>query len=190
MVATIARLPKWHCPSSYRTHAWGIEQRHQPYTLPQTNDGDGAYIHAHSDIFFFSFPYPTLHLWLFATHPLAPHPLPSSDNAQKTFFGGFLADIGWSDYGYYGYDMSGATPTIDQLASEGVKLNCVYGGIGCSPGRSQFLTGRYAIRHGIQKGGLNNKQAKGIPVNNTLIAAALSSVGKFSIIVDVIYFFS
>jgi len=86
-------------------------------------------------------------------------------------------DIGWSDYGYYGYDMSGATPTIDQLASEGVKLNCVYGGIGCSPGRSQFLTGRYAIRHGIQKGGLNNKQAKGIPVNNTLIAAALSSVG-------------
>lgn len=109
---------------------------------------------------------------------------------KKTFFGGFLADIGWSDYGYYGYDMSGATPTIDQLASEGVKLNCVYGGIGCSPGRSQFLTGRYAIRHGIQKGGLNNKQAKGIPVNNTLIAAALSSVGKFSIIVDVIYFFS
>ena len=37
--------------------------------------------------------------------------------------------------------MNGATPTIDTLAAEGVKLNCVYGGIGCSPGRSQFLTG-------------------------------------------------
>lgn len=58
------------------------------------------------------------------------------------------ADIGWSDFGYFGYDFVGVTPNIDQLASEGIKLNCVYGGVACTPGRSAFLSGRYPIRHG------------------------------------------
>ena len=34
-------------------------------------------------------------------------------------------DIGWSDFGYFGYDLAGATPFIDQMASEGVKLSCL-----------------------------------------------------------------
>ena len=50
-------------------------------------------------------------------------------------------DIGWSDFGYFGFDLYGATPTIDTLASQGVKLACVYGQTACTPGRAAFLTG-------------------------------------------------
>jgi hypothetical protein len=50
-------------------------------------------------------------------------------------------DIGWSDFGYFGMDLYGATPMIDTLATQGVRLNCVYGQTACTPGRAAFLTG-------------------------------------------------
>lgn len=90
----------------------------------------------------------------------------------------FLADdIGWSDFGFHGYDLDGATPTIDQLASEGVKLYAVYGGIACTPGRAAFLSGRYPMRFGLQKGAINAAQLKGIPVNESLISDEMQKAG-------------
>lgn len=90
----------------------------------------------------------------------------------------FLADdIGWSDFGYHGYDLVGATPTIDTMASEGVKLYSVYGQTGCSPGRAAFLAGRYPLRFGMQNGAINVQQRKGIPLNESLISNEMKKAG-------------
>ena len=32
-------------------------------------------------------------------------------------------DIGFTDMGYFGYDLSGTTPIMDQLAGEGIKFS-------------------------------------------------------------------
>jgi len=96
----------------------------------------------------------------------------------------FLADdIGWSDFGYFGYDMAGGTPTIDTLASEGVKLYAVYGGTSCSPGRASFLSGRYPMRFGMQGGAIGTQQKKGIFVNESLISNEMKSVGYHTLAV-------
>lgn len=35
-------------------------------------------------------------------------------------------DIGFTDMGYFGYDLAGTTPIMDQLASEGIKYSNWY----------------------------------------------------------------
>eukprot|EP00041_Stephanoeca_diplocostata_P002344 m.25893 g.25893 ORF g.25893 m.25893 type:complete len:553 (-) comp13226_c0_seq8:1291-2949(-) len=94
----------------------------------------------------------------------------------------FLADdIGWSDFGYFGYDLKvdnySATPTIDYLAEQGVKLACVYGGTACTPGRAAFLTGRYPMRTGLQGGAIKATQKKGIFMNMSLVSDEMKQAG-------------
>ena len=48
------------------------------------------------------------------------------------------------DAGYHGSDI--ATPNLDALASEGVKLENYYVQPSCTPSRSQLLTGLYQVR--------------------------------------------
>ena len=61
----------------------------------------------------------------------------------------FLADdLGYQDVGCY--DGPVATPAIDQLAREGVRLTDFYSGSAvCSPSRATLLTGRHHIRTGV-----------------------------------------
>lgn len=49
-------------------------------------------------------------------------------------------DQGYRDVGYHGSEIK--TPTLDKLASEGVKLENYYVQPICTPSRSQFMTGR------------------------------------------------
>lgn len=49
-------------------------------------------------------------------------------------------DQGYGDVGYHGSDIH--TPVLDQLATEGVKLENYYVQPICSPSRSQLMTGR------------------------------------------------
>ena len=86
-------------------------------------------------------------------------------------------EFGYTDMGYHGLDLDGASPNIDLLVQQGIKLNYVYGGVACTPGRAMALTGRYAMRMGLQKGAIGTQQAKGIPVNNSLISNELKKVG-------------
>jgi arylsulfatase A-like enzyme len=79
-------------------------------------------------------------------------------------------DYGWNDVGYHtnqsaagylntanpdGHPVSSKTagvmrtPTIDQLASEGIKLESYYVQPLCSPTRATIMTGRYVQHHGI-----------------------------------------
>ena len=50
-------------------------------------------------------------------------------------------DLGNADLGYRGHQI--ATPNIDKLATEGVRLEDFYGMPVCTPSRAQLMTGRY-----------------------------------------------
>lgn len=55
-------------------------------------------------------------------------------------------DLGWGDLGCYG-NTDFATPALDQLASEGVRLTHAYANsCVCSPTRTALITGRYQYR--------------------------------------------
>ena len=61
----------------------------------------------------------------------------------------FADDLGYGDLGVYGHPLI-KTPRLDKLASEGLKLTSFYASAPvCSASRYSLLTGRYAIRAGI-----------------------------------------
>ncbi|RLA19906.1 MAG: arylsulfatase, partial [Gammaproteobacteria bacterium] len=60
-------------------------------------------------------------------------------------------DMGWGDPGAYGGGeaVGAATPNIDRLAREGLKLTSTYSQPLCTPTRATLLTGRLPVRHGL-----------------------------------------
>src|SRR6476469_4990439 len=62
-------------------------------------------------------------------------------------------DMGFSDIGCYGSEIP--TPTLDRLASEGVKFTQFYNTARCSPTRAALLTGLYPHQAGM--GWLDNR---------------------------------
>lgn len=56
-------------------------------------------------------------------------------------------DMGWSDIGPYGGEIQ--TPTLDRLASEGIRFTRAYNTAKCNPSRTCLLTGVYAQQAGI-----------------------------------------
>ena len=62
-------------------------------------------------------------------------------------------NLGWGELGCYGGgELRGAaTPRLDQLASEGMRLLNYNVETQCTPSRSAFMTGRYAVRSGTSK---------------------------------------
>ena len=65
-------------------------------------------------------------------------------------------DVGYGDLGCFG-NTTLATPNIDKIADEGVKLtqHLATSGV-CTPSRSSFLTSRYAVRLGKNRCDLLN----------------------------------
>ena len=62
----------------------------------------------------------------------------------------FMDNFGYGELGVYGGGITrgGATPRIDTLASEGLRLTNFNVEVQCTPSRSALMTGRYAIRSG------------------------------------------
>jgi arylsulfatase A-like enzyme len=62
----------------------------------------------------------------------------------------FLDNFGWGEPGFNGGGIirGAATPTLDQLADEGLRLTNFNVEVQCTPSRSAIMTGRYAIRSG------------------------------------------
>ena len=62
----------------------------------------------------------------------------------------FLDNFGWGEPGFNGGGIirGAATPRLDQLASEGLRLTNFNVEVQCTPSRSAIMTGRYAIRSG------------------------------------------
>jgi arylsulfatase A-like enzyme len=69
-----------------------------------------------------------------------------------------LDDVGFSDLGCYGSEI--ATPRIDDLARQGVRLNNFHVSAMCSPTRASLLTGRNAHSVGV---GIIAEWANGMP---------------------------
>ena len=62
----------------------------------------------------------------------------------------FLDNFGWGEPGFNGGGIirGAATPRLDQLADEGLRLTNFNVEVQCTPSRSAIMTGRYAIRSG------------------------------------------
>jgi arylsulfatase A-like enzyme len=62
-------------------------------------------------------------------------------------------DMGWGDPGSYGGGeaIGAATPNMDRLAAEGLRLTSTYAQQTCTPTRSAVLTGRLPVRTGLTR---------------------------------------
>ena len=59
-------------------------------------------------------------------------------------------DIGWANIGVYNQGiMSGRTPNLDRLASEGMRFTDYYAEASCTAGRANFITGEIPLRTGL-----------------------------------------
>ena len=85
-------------------------------------------------------------------------------------------DLGYGDLGAYGHPTM-ATPNLDRMAREGLKLTSFYSGEPtCTPTRAALLTGRYPNRSGLYRV-LFPEDTVGIPESEVTLAEALSGRG-------------
>ncbi|HTU22013.1 MAG TPA: arylsulfatase, partial [Gemmataceae bacterium] len=106
----------------------------------------------------------------------------AADNAEKSgkkpnivFIMG--DDIGWFNIGaYHRGMMSGKTPNLDKLASQGMLFTDYYAEASCTAGRANFITGELPLRTGLTTVGQAGATL-GIPDQAVTIAAALKSMG-------------
>ena len=86
-------------------------------------------------------------------------------------------DVGWFNIGaYHRGIMSGRTPNLDKLASEGMLFTDYYAEASCTAGRANFITGELPIRTGMTTVGQAGSPI-GIPAQAVTIATVLKSMG-------------
>jgi arylsulfatase len=86
-------------------------------------------------------------------------------------------DVGWFNIGAYHQGiMSGKTPNLDKLASEGMRFTDYYAEASCTAGRANFITGELPIRTGMTTVGQAGADV-GLPAQAPTIATALKSMG-------------
>src|SRR5712675_875414 len=86
-------------------------------------------------------------------------------------------DIGWFNLGSYNQGiMLGATPNLDKLATEGMRLTDYYAEASCTAGRANFITGELPIRTGLTTVGQAGSPL-GMPDAAPTIATALKALG-------------
>jgi arylsulfatase len=86
-------------------------------------------------------------------------------------------DIGWFNIGaYHRGIMSGKTPNLDKLASQGMLFTDYYAEASCTAGRASFITGEIPLRTGLTTVGQAGADI-GMPAQACTIATALKSMG-------------
>lgn len=86
-------------------------------------------------------------------------------------------DVGWFNIGAYHQGiMSGKTPNLDKLASQGMRFTDYYAEASCTAGRANFITGELPIRTGLTTVGQAGADV-GIPAEACTLATALKSLG-------------
>jgi arylsulfatase A-like enzyme len=86
-------------------------------------------------------------------------------------------DVGWFNVGAYHQGiMSGKTPNLDRLASEGMRFTDYYAEASCTAGRANFITGELPIRTGLTTVGQAGADV-GIPAQAVTLATALKAQG-------------
>jgi arylsulfatase A-like enzyme len=84
-------------------------------------------------------------------------------------------DLGWKDVGFHGSDIK--TPSIDQLAQTGVRLEQFYAQPMCTPTRAAIMTGRYPLRYGLQTLVIPAGMSYGLPTDEWLLPQMLKEAG-------------
>ncbi len=88
----------------------------------------------------------------------------------------FLSDdMGWAQPGFNG-GTEVATPNMDRIANEGVKLTQFYAQPVCTPTRSALLTGRHAWKTGTARR-IGIRESHGMPTDERTLAEALRGAG-------------
>jgi arylsulfatase A-like enzyme len=86
-------------------------------------------------------------------------------------------DVGWFNIGaYHRGMMSGKTPHLDKLATEGMMFTDYYAEASCTAGRANFITGELPIRTGLTTVGQAGADV-GLPDQACTLATALKSLG-------------
>ncbi len=92
-------------------------------------------------------------LLLAASALLAAAPASAQQKKQPNIIFIMGDDIGWSNIGAYNQGiMSGRTPNLDRLASEGMRFTDYYAEASCTAGRANFITGEIPDPHGHDDG--------------------------------------
>jgi arylsulfatase A-like enzyme len=86
-------------------------------------------------------------------------------------------DVGWFNIGAYHQGiMSGKTPNLDKLASEGMRFTDYYAEASCTAGRANFITGELPIRTGLTTVGQAGANV-GMPDQAVTLATVLKDLG-------------
>src|SRR5207248_1552816 len=86
-------------------------------------------------------------------------------------------DVGWFNIGAYHQGiMSGKTPNLDQLASQGLRFTDYYAEASCTAGRANFITGELPLRTGLTTVGQAGADV-GLPDQAATLATALKAQG-------------
>jgi arylsulfatase A-like enzyme len=86
-------------------------------------------------------------------------------------------DVGWFNIGAYHQGiMSGKTPNLDKLASQGMRFTDYYAEASCTAGRANFVTGEIPLRTGLTTVGQAGADV-GLPAEAVTIATALKEQG-------------
>ncbi|MFZ5721428.1 MAG: sulfatase [Pseudomonadota bacterium] len=82
-------------------------------------------------------------------------------------------DLGYGDLGVQGSSLI-ATPNLDRLARQGVRMTDFYASANvCTPSRAGLLTGRYPIRTGLARDVIRQTDTHGLPPDEVTIAEVL-----------------
>lgn len=95
-------------------------------------------------------------------------------------------DLGWGEPGAYagGEAIGAATPNIDRLAREGLKLTSAYSQPTCTPTRSALVTGRLPVRTGLFRPILAGDKLTANPwESETSIGTILSAAGYYTALI-------
>jgi arylsulfatase A-like enzyme len=86
-------------------------------------------------------------------------------------------DVGWFNIGAYHQGiMSGKTPNLDKLASQGMRFTDYYAEASCTAGRANFITGELPIRTGLTTVGQAGADV-GMPAQAVTLATVLKAQG-------------
>jgi arylsulfatase A-like enzyme len=108
----------------------------------------------------------------FAGGALLPHTVRAASNRKPNFIVVMTDDLGFGDIGPYGNTIID-TPNLDRMAADGVTLTDYYAPAAvCTPSRAGMLTGRYAMRSGMQQV-LFPSSENGLPLSERTIAKVL-----------------